>query len=533
MQQLEIPERLNNPMTARVTTIHAPNHLAGWIPVIWSQILFPGAAPRNAEFRWRSFAVVFVLPALLLYPWLSFHLFEPDEGRYAQIPREMLEAGEWIVPTLQGQPYLDKPPLFYWLVMISYSLFGFHDAAARLVPAVAMHLTVLLTYLLGRRVVGERSAYWGAIVVTVSPLLLGVGRLLVLDGLLTLWITTALFAAYLASCPASPRGESELADPVGGSSLRWFWWLLAGVACGLGVLTKGPVAIVLVLPPLLVQRWMAGGRTIALRGWASFFAVVAAINLPWYVLVCVERPEFVRYFLWQHNVQRFVEPFDHVRPVWFYVPIVLYGLLPTLVLIRPVVRFLTSTDAEDCRRRCGGLGYLLLAGGWCVFFYSLSGCKLPTYILPAFVPLGLALGCFLARTEWYRSRWMLGLLAVAWLIQLVANAYLVPAYARSKAPAALLEELRADCGDAGVPIVCFPRNVDSVAFYLGRSDLRTFRSKQIDALVDDLQKRPRTVVLFGHRNSPETLARHLPVNLRLVERKPMGLCERGVIVRID
>src|SRR5438045_7551709 len=94
---------------------------------------------------WRpqAFALLFVLSGLLLYPCMSFYLFEPDEGRYAQIPREMLTRGEWIVPTLQGEAYLDKPPLFYWLVMASYSIFGCHDAAARLIPALALHGTVL------------------------------------------------------------------------------------------------------------------------------------------------------------------------------------------------------------------------------------------------------------------------------------------------------------------------------------------------------------------------------------------------------
>ena len=88
------------------------------------------------------------------------------------------------------------------------------------------------------------------------------------------------------------------------------------------------------------------------------------------------------------------------------------------------------------------------------------------------------------------------------------------------------------CGDARVPVVCFPRNVDSVAFYVGRSDFRTFRSKELDALVQALEQSPRTVVLFGHRNSPETLVRSLPPHLRLVERRAMGLCESGIIERV-
>jgi len=87
------------------------------------------------------------------------------------------------------------------------------------------------------------------------------------------------------------------------------------------------------------------------------------------------------------------------------------------------------------------------------------------------------------------------------------------------------EAMHERCGDPSVPVVCFPRNVDSVAFYVGRSDFRTFRSKELDELVRELDRHSRTVILFGHRNSPETLAPHLPPHLRMVDRRPMGLCE--------
>ena|ERR1043166_2233658 len=90
-------------------------------------------------------------------------------------------------------------------------------------------------------------------------------------------------------------------------------------------------------------------------------------------------------------------------------------------------------------------------------------------------------------------------------------------------------DMQATCGDPNVPVICFPRNVDSVAFYVGRSDFQTFRSKEIDALVHELGENTRTVILFGHRNSPATLERNLPAHLRLVERRRMGLCEIGVV----
>jgi 4-amino-4-deoxy-L-arabinose transferase-like glycosyltransferase len=251
--------------------------------------------------------------------------------------------------------------------------------------------------------------------------------------------------------------------------------------------------------------------------------------LPWYLAVCVERPDFARHFLWQHNVQRFVEPFDHIRPVWFYVPILLFGLLPALLLAWPLGRVAISTQPHEARCRCPGQGYLLLAGSWCVLFFSLAGSKLPTYILPAFPVLCLALGGFVARSGWDRSRRFLVLVAGCWLLLATSHYIVIPLYARQRSPMNQPQMVQAWCADPKVPVVCFPRNVDSVAFYLGRSDFRTYRSKQIDELIHALKQRPRSVILFAHRNSPQTLAHHLPRHLRIVERKPLGLCEMAVV----
>src|SRR5689334_22049318 len=117
-----------------------PRSLADWIPFLWSRVLFPGGSCRPSEpCRLASLLWLLLLPGLLLYPCLSFHLFEPDESRYAEIGREMLQRGEWVVPYLQSEPYLDKPPLLYWLIEASYLLFGVQVWAARLVPALAVH----------------------------------------------------------------------------------------------------------------------------------------------------------------------------------------------------------------------------------------------------------------------------------------------------------------------------------------------------------------------------------------------------------
>src|SRR5207249_4025670 len=113
-------------------------------------------------------------------------------------------------------------------------------------------------------------------------------------------------------------------------------------------------------------------------GWqlAAFFGIVLTCCLPWYVAVSWRVPEFAHHFFWQHHVVRFLSPFDHQRPIWFYGPILLGGLLPGSLLIFSLARFLFTTDDRLRERRCPKFGFMLLAAGWCVLFFSLSGCKL-------------------------------------------------------------------------------------------------------------------------------------------------------------
>ncbi|MFO0928322.1 MAG: glycosyltransferase family 39 protein [Gemmataceae bacterium] len=458
--------------------------------------------------RWR---LLVVLPAVLLYPCLNFHLFEPDESRYAQIPREMLDRGTWLVPTLQGEPYLDKPPLFCWLVMASYRVFGVHDWAARLVPAAAVHLTVLLVYLLGRRTVGDRPALAAALLLTLAPGFLGMARLLILDGLLTLWVALALLAAF---------------EAVRGERFAWGWWLLASIACGLGVLTKGPVAVLLLVPVLVAHRWLVPATCrVPAAGWLAFVGVTLAIALPWYVALCVRLPEFLSYFFWEHNVKRFLAPGVHVRGVWFYAPVLVTVLLPGTLLLWPLLRFLTSSDAATVRLRSPELGFHLLAGAWIVGFFTLSSCKLPTYILPALPALALVFGAFLVHTGRHLARRTTVAAGTSFALLLAAHSVALPWYAWYRSPMSRPAEVLRLCADRSLPVVCYPRNCDSVAFYLGRSDLRVIRSKDIEELRTLVRIQPRTVILCTQRHSLRGLKELLPPEVRIAHEVRMGLAD--------
>ncbi len=485
-----------------------PRGLADGLPFVWQKVLFPGVAGIPGPVPVRSLLMLVVLPALVLYTGLSFPLFDPDEGRYAEIPREMQARGEWVVPYLQGEPYLDKPPLFYWLVRLSYAVWGVHDGAARLVPALAAHATILLTYLFGRRVVGERAAFWGAVLLGLAPAFGLMSRLVLLDGLLAFFTTLTLFALGEAiRGPAPGRG----------------WWLLAGVAAGLGILTKGPVILVLAVPPVWAHAWLSGARARpGAGGVAVFLAAALGVAVPWYVAVGLRLPGFARYFLWEHNVLRFLAPFDHLEPAWYYGPVVLLGLLPGSLLLPALGRWLWTNDESLAERRTAGLGFVLLASAWCVLFFSASGSKLATYVLPAFPFLALAVGATLAARDWDRRRSVraaaVGTLGVMAAVHLAGVPWFAGQRAAMGRPAPVLEL----CSDPDVPVLCFPRPCDSVAFYLGRDDVRPFRSKEVLKLVEQLREKPRTVVLCTHRHTLTALKQALSGDLRVVREVRVG-----------
>ncbi len=455
-----------------------------WVRHLWTGILFPTAADASTAVRLQSLLLVLLLPAALLYPCMNFMLLEPDEARYAQIPKEMLEDGNWVVPTLHNEPYLDKPPLMYWLVALSYKVFGVSEASARLIPALCVHGTILMVYLLGRRSLGERAAFWAAMLLTIAPGFLGIARLLVLDGLLTFCVTTSVLCGF---------------EAVRTGTFRRGWWVAAAVFSGLGFLTKGPISEVLLFPPLIAFGWLTR-PTAAHIGWRNcllFAAVVVAVNLPWYIAMGIQQPEFLRYFYWEHNVLRFVKPFDHLQPVWYYVPVLLLGFLPGVVLGVPYVRSLLK--GEPTRSAAGG--FWLLSALWCVAFFSISGSKLPTYILPAYPPLCLALGEFVARTRWNKSWVTRGLIGTFAVLLGVVHYVAVPWYAKERSPMGRPELVTEYIDDPSATVVMYPREISSVSFYTGRRDLKPVRTKDANKMIVESHFRPKTVILFTHDHS--------------------------------
>lgn len=368
---------------SKVTLREVPRVLAALLPFWWRVVMFPAsdsvaASVHDKRQFWLALLLLMIVSAALLFPNLAYPLIEPDEGRYAEIAREMLSRGDWIVPRFQKQAYLDKPPLFYWLCAGSYALFGPHEWSARLVPALAAWCTVLTTFGFGSRLCGVRAALLGSLTMTLSFGFVSCGRFLVLDSLLALLVSGSLFTAHAA---------------VSGTRFRWGYWLVSAVLCGLGVLTKGPVAFALLAPPTIVHVWLSRERGMRqVRKWSIYAAVTAGISLPWYLLVLEQAPGFFHHFVWTHHIQRFLSGSNHAEPMWFYLPVLFLSCMPWGLLLFPLLKYLVSPHRHIRNRQSASIGFLVLWSGWCLLFFSASRGKLPTYILPAIPAVMLLLG---------------------------------------------------------------------------------------------------------------------------------------------
>src|SRR5262245_40504038 len=260
---------------SKVSILHVFPVFAALIRFWWSKVLFSAPdskvkIPVKSGARWAAGIVLAMVSTLMLVPNLSYPLVDPDESRYAEVSREMLEAGDYIVPTRFGKPYLDKPPLLYWLTAGSFRAFGVSESSARLVPALAAMLTVMATYALGARLIGYAGAWLGGLSMLSCIGFLISGRFVFIDTLLMFCTTVCLLTGALA-----------------GRRTRFHMgrWAISSVACALGVLAKGPIAVVICLPPLVVHRWLTNRPSAHLRYWTLYAVIGSAVTLPWFLLV--------------------------------------------------------------------------------------------------------------------------------------------------------------------------------------------------------------------------------------------------------
>ena len=351
----------------------------------------------NMRSRTEALLLVAFCGFVFFYGLGAFGLVGADEPRYAQVAREMLERRDWITPTLQGKPWLEKPPLYYWQTMASYSVVralprsgqalpaqdqsndGVSDQTARLPAACDAALMIAGIYFFLRRF-RPGSEEDGALITAGSAAVIAFARAAATDMPLAATFTLALLGWY-AWHESGKR-----------SYLAVFYFFLA-----LGVLAKGPVAPalagVIILAFAAARRdWRAAFRTL----WIPGIVLFCAVALPWYVAVQMRNPGFFRFFILEHNLARFShDMYHHRQAFWFYIPILLVSLMPwTLWLILAVVervRLIWSEGKGAVSNSDDSWQLFLLI--WLlvpVVFFSASQSKLPGYILPA-IPGGALL----------------------------------------------------------------------------------------------------------------------------------------------
>lgn len=315
-----------------------------------------------------SFVLLKISLLSILFGVIQIPLLEPDEGRNARVGQEILATGDWVVPHFHGMPYLDKPILYFAAEAASLRAFGSNETAARLPSLLFAIATCVATWLLARRLHSSGTAWASVVVLATSPLFMLFARTVIFDIALTCFVTFAFWFAV-----------------EGRAGRRWgfplFW-----VSAGLAVLTKGPVGLLL---PILggVLMLVGLGRPWRLR---SLFhpigiALFLATCLPWVLSMESRQPGFLRYALLVETVERLTKPtFQRTGPFYYYVPILLAGLLPwSLVAMGRMPAWLRGW--RRLRTPSGERG-LLFAALAIVVFFSISSSKLGGYVLPV-VPL--------------------------------------------------------------------------------------------------------------------------------------------------
>jgi 4-amino-4-deoxy-L-arabinose transferase-like glycosyltransferase len=343
--------------------------------------LAPGA-PLGTSPRLYGLLAVFVA-TLWLAVLPARPLFNPDEGRYAEVPREMLEGGDWVIPHLDGLAYVEKPPLQYWVTALALHVFGINAFAARLMTALSALGALAAIGVVAHRFWGVGAAWRSAAILASLSLYPVLGQLLTLDMSLTFFMTLGLAGFLLAQRPGAGRGPM----------------LVAWAATAAGVLTKGLVAAlipaaVLVLYTLVARDWGVWRRL----GWSYGLPLFLALAVPWHWLAARREPDFLAFFFVHEHVARYLTPSaDRAEVWWFFAPVFLAGTFPwTLSALRVLATGWRETAVT------GEFNVRLFLWIWVVFvlvFFSLSDSKLIPYILPALPALALAIGALPPRAR--------------------------------------------------------------------------------------------------------------------------------------
>ena len=329
--------------------------------------------------------LVLAIGTLLAYNLGNRALWEPDEGRYSEIPREMLVSGDFVTPRLNGVKYFEKPPLFYWVQASAIKTFGLNEWSLRLWPALFALFGCLTVYVAGRKLFDRRTGLMAATILSTSLLYFQMGRTITLDIAVSVLLSAALFAFLLGT-----------REPLGGRRRGYMWMFY--VCAALATLTKGLIGIV--IPGIIIGAWI-----LLLNNWRvlremylpSGLLLFLAIAAPWHVMVADANPEFLNFYFIHEHFMRFTTTIHRrYEPTWFFVPILLVGFLPWVAFLAQSLRFNLPVSWSK-RHEYKETLFLTLWAVLTFAFFSVSDSKLIPYILPIFPPLALLVGRYLAQ----------------------------------------------------------------------------------------------------------------------------------------
>ncbi len=324
------------------------------------------------------FGLIFIYIMIYILPLGGRPMLTPDEFRYGEIPREMIESGNWVVPKLVGVSYFEKPVLGYWLNAVSIMLFGENGFAVRFSSALTTGLAAFLLFFLILKVRKDpEEALLAAGLFLTFGMVFGVGTFAVLDAPTMFFISGTLVSFYLG-CEQEKWGWSKVG-----------YLAAAGIFAGLAFLTKGFLAFavpaITVVPYLFwTKRW----KQIFILPWIPLVFTII-ISLPWALMINQQAPKFWSYFFWDEHVKRFMDSAGthHPEPFYFFIPFLLAGAMPLIL-------FIPSAFVGFKKHFSSLIDDKLIKFAICWFafpflFFSLCQGKLPTYILPCFIPFAI------------------------------------------------------------------------------------------------------------------------------------------------
>ena len=323
-------------------------------------------------------ALLTVSSLLFMFNLGGYPLFDPDEAIHAQIAKTIVDTGNWITPTFNGQNFYDKPILYFWMNAASFSLFGVSEFAARLPAAVFGILGVILTYFIGKNLFDRATALLSGLILTTSFEYIILSRIVVHDITLAIAITASLLFFYL--------GYNT-------QNKKWIYHLPLYVFLGIGSLAKGPIGIL--LPAGIIFLFLSLSRELReLKKMGLWWGIPLTLLVasPWYVLIAIKNPDYLYYFFINQNIDRFLSPYArHAAPFYFYIPILVGGILPwTFFLIQAIGHMIPRrfTDLNEKKEMMFLMCWLAVI----FLFFSVASSKLITYILPVFPSVALMLG---------------------------------------------------------------------------------------------------------------------------------------------